>query len=124
MAALQAASNTSLTLPPAASPIAFRRASVVACVATRRWGVTLTLNIVRGASASEAKSGSGLSPTAAWADPSRPRNNSGNARAWFSITLDTAPTAPSEPVSVSPCGLCGRSAAQTGGVSLDVASPE
>ena len=38
------------------------RASVVACVATRRCGVTFVLKIVRGASASEVKSGSDLRP--------------------------------------------------------------
>ena len=42
-------------LPPAASQIAFMRARLVACVATRRCGVTLVFRIVRGASTSDEK---------------------------------------------------------------------
>ncbi len=83
MAPLQAASSTSLMLPPAASPIAFIRAMLVDCVATRRCGVMAVLKIVRGASASDAKSGLSLRPMAALADPARPRSRLGKACAWL-----------------------------------------
>ncbi len=111
-------------LPPAATPIFFSRSRLADCVATRRCGVTLTLKIVRGASASEVKSGLGFTPNAAFAVPARPCTRLGNSFAWLEIAALSIAKAPKRPSYLVERAFCGRSAAQTGGVALSPGSLE
>ena len=93
-------------------------------MATRRCGVTLTLKIVRGASASDVKSGSGFTPNTALTVPARPCTRFGNSLAWLAKAACSMLKAPNRPGTFGARALRGRSAAQIGGVSLAWGSVE